>query len=86
MTCSPFHPSQMHLLSTDFALCLAHNCVLLTLNKGAKRERARKPDYCLGFRVILLKGGEKVTASVWESFSSCSLSCLCSVERAVWVS
>lgn len=72
MSCSScFHLSQMHhLLSTDVALCLAHSRVLLTLNEGVKRERARKWDYCPGFTVILLKGGEKVTTSEWESFQA----------------
>lgn len=67
---SCFCPSHMRLLSTDVALCLAHSHVFLTLNEGTKRERARKLNYCLGFRVILLKGGEKVTTSAWESFQA----------------
>lgn len=71
MSCSSwFCLSQMHFLSTDIALHLARSCVLLTLNKGVKRERARKLNYCPGFRAILQQGGEKVTTSVWESFQA----------------
>lgn len=71
MSCSScFRPSQMDLLSTDTALCLAHSRVLLMLHEGVKRERARKPNHCPGFRAICLKGGEKVTTSVWESFQA----------------
>lgn len=68
---------QLLLLSIPHASPLHRCCTVwhtvmffLTLNEGTKRERARKLNYCLGFRVILLKGGEKVTTSAWESFQA----------------
>lgn len=67
--------------------CAWHAVVfLLTLNEGVKTERGPENRITVLVSVILLEGGEKVTASVWESFQGCSPSCLCSVERVVWVS
>lgn len=60
MNCSSwFCLSQMLSLATDIVLCLAHNCVLLTVNGGVKRERARKLNYCPGFRAILQREGRR---------------------------
>lgn len=67
--------------------CAWHTVVFLwTLNEGVKTERGPENRITVLVSMILLEGGEKVTASVWESFQGCSPSCLCSVERVVWVS